>query len=141
MTSLPGFPVFLDTLCSAFVFTSNLGATLRNAELGSYISATEPERFYKYAYICTRRLCQRRLAGAPSSGFSISVQPTTPASPIGLLREQYKKLMNFMYFHNSCTRNRNHHIHLNMTSNAHKESCHKLSLILVREKGLKHDQN
>ena len=48
-----------------------------------------------------------------------------------------EKLMNFIHFHNSCTRNCDHHIFLVMAGNAHKESCHKLSLILVREKRLK----
>ena len=41
-----------------------------------------------------------------------------------------------MLFHKSCTHIRDHHIFLIMTGNAHKESCHKLSLILVREQGL-----
>ena len=41
--------------------------------------------------------------------------------------------MNFMHFHNSSTQNCNHHILLIMTGNAHKESCHKVSLIHVRE--------
>ena len=44
--------------------------------------------------------------------------------------------MNFVHFHNSCTRNCDHHILLIMTGNAHKESCNKLSLILVRKQGL-----
>ena len=46
--------------------------------------------------------------------------------------------MNFMHFHNSSTRKCDHHDHilLIMTGNAHKESCHKLSLILVRAQGL-----
>ena len=44
--------------------------------------------------------------------------------------------MNFMHFHNSCTRNCDHRILLIMTGNAHKESCQKTSLILVREQGL-----
>ena len=44
--------------------------------------------------------------------------------------------MNFMHFHNSSTRNCDHHILLIMTGTAHKESCHKLLLILVREQGL-----
>ena len=44
--------------------------------------------------------------------------------------------MNVMHFHNSSTQNCDHHILLIMTGNAHKESCHKLSLILVREQGL-----
>ena len=44
--------------------------------------------------------------------------------------------MNCMHFHNSSTRNCDHHILLFMTGNAHKESCYKLSLILVREQGL-----
>ena len=47
-----------------------------------------------------------------------------------------EKLMNFMHFHNSCTPNCDYHILLIMTGNAHKESCHKLLLILVREHGL-----
>ena len=41
-----------------------------------------------------------------------------------------------MHFHKSCTRNCDHHILLIMTGNVHKESCHKLLLILVREQGL-----
>ena len=41
--------------------------------------------------------------------------------------------MNFMHFHNSSTRNCDHHIPLIIIGNAHKESCHKLLLILVRE--------
>ena len=45
--------------------------------------------------------------------------------------------MNFMHFHYSSTRNCDHHILLIMTGNAHKESCHKLLLlILVREQRL-----
>ena len=44
--------------------------------------------------------------------------------------------MNFMHFHNSPTQNCDHHIFLIMTGNAHKESCHKLSLILVRQQEL-----
>ena len=44
--------------------------------------------------------------------------------------------MNFMHFHNSRTQNCDHHILLIMTDNAHKEFCHKLSLMFVREKGL-----
>ena len=44
--------------------------------------------------------------------------------------------MNFMHFHNSSTRNCDHHILLIMTGNAHKESCHKLLLILVSKKEL-----
>ena len=42
-----------------------------------------------------------------------------------------------MHFHNSCTQNCDHHL-LIMTGNAHKESCHKLLLILilVMEEGL-----
>ena len=48
-----------------------------------------------------------------------------------------EKLINFMHFHNSSTRNCDHHNLLIMTGNAHKESCHKLSLILVREQGLR----
>ena len=44
--------------------------------------------------------------------------------------------MNFMHFHKSSTRNCDHHILLIMTGNVHKETCHKLLLILVREQGL-----
>ena len=40
-----------------------------------------------------------------------------------------------MHFHNS-TRNCDHHILLVMTGMAHKESCHKLLLILVKEQGV-----
>ena len=50
-------------------------------------------------------------------------------------------VLSLMYFHNSSTRNRDHHILLIITGNAHKESCHRLSLILVREQELKHNQN
>ena len=46
-----------------------------------------------------------------------------------------KKIMNFMHFYNSCTRDCDHQILLIMTGKAHKESCHKLLLILVRERG------
>ena len=70
------------------------------------------------------------------SGFSISVQSAKPASPIRSCVSSSKKLMNFMHFNNSSTRNCDHHILLIMTGNAHKEPCHKLSLILVREQGL-----
>ena len=35
---------------------------------------------------------------------------------------------------------RDHHILLITVGNAYKESCRKLWLILVREKGLKHNQ-
>ena len=46
-----------------------------------------------------------------------------------------EKLMNFTHLHNSCIRNRDHHILLIMTGNAHKESCDKLlSLVLVRDR-------
>ena len=38
-----------------------------------------------------------------------------------------------MHFHNSCTQNCDHLILLIITGNAHKESCHKLLLIRVRE--------
>ena len=38
-----------------------------------------------------------------------------------------------MHFHNSCTRNRDHHILLIMTGNTRKESSQKLSLILKGE--------
>ena len=41
-----------------------------------------------------------------------------------------------MHFHNSSLQNCDHHILLIMTGNAHKESCNKLLLILVREQGL-----
>ena len=80
--------------------------------------------------------------GLPSvmSGLSVLVQPAEPASPIYCVSSS-ETLMNSMHFHNSCTRNCDHHIVLIMTGNAHKESCHKLSLILVRKKGLKHNQN
>ena len=44
--------------------------------------------------------------------------------------------MNFIHFHNSSTRNCDHHVLLIATSNAHKESCDNLLLILVREKRL-----
>ena len=41
-----------------------------------------------------------------------------------------------MHIHNSSTRNCDRYIPLLMTNNAHKESCHKLSLILGREQRL-----
>ena len=41
--------------------------------------------------------------------------------------------MNFMHFQNSCARNCHYHIPLIITGNAHKKSCHKFLLILVRE--------
>ena len=44
--------------------------------------------------------------------------------------------MDIIHFHKSCARNCDHHILLIMTGNAHQESCHKLSLIFVREEGL-----
>ena len=44
--------------------------------------------------------------------------------------------MNFMRFHNSFTRNFDHHIFLIITGSVHQESCHKLFLILVMEHGL-----
>ena len=71
------------------------------------------------------------------SGFSILVQPAKSASSIRSCVSSSEKLINFMHFHNSSTRNCGHHILLGMTGNADKESCHKLlSLILVREHGL-----
>ena len=56
--------------------------------------------------------------------------------PLGSHVSSREKLINFMHFHNSFTRNCDHHVLLIMTGNAHKESCHKLLLILVREHGL-----
>ena len=44
--------------------------------------------------------------------------------------------MSFMHFHNSFTRNCDHHILVIMAGNDHKEFCRKLSLILVREQEL-----
>ena len=41
--------------------------------------------------------------------------------------------MIFVHFQNSSTRNCDHHILLIMAGNAHKESCHKLSLTLKGE--------
>ena len=41
--------------------------------------------------------------------------------------------MSFMHFHNSSSQNCDDFILLIMTGNAHKQFCHKLSLILVRE--------
>ena len=49
-----------------------------------------------------------------------------------LVRASARSQINYMHFHNSCTPNRDHHILLIMTGNAHKESCYKLSSILVR---------
>ena len=46
-----------------------------------------------------------------------------------------KHLSLFIHSHNSCLRNRDYHIFTIMTGNAHKESCHKLLLVLVREQG------
>ena len=54
--------------------------------------------------------------------------------PSGSCVSSSENFMNFMHFQNSSTRNRDHHILLIMTGNAHQESCHKLlSLILVRK--------
>ena len=61
--------------------------------------------------------------------------------PLSSCVSSSKKLINFMHFHNSCIRNRDHHILLIITGNACKEFCHKLLLIFVREEGLKHNQN
>ena len=63
--------------------------------------------------------------------------------PLGSCVSSNRKLMSFMHFHNSCTRNCDHHILLIMIANSLKESCHKLSLILVFvvEEGLKLNQN
>ena len=69
------------------------------------------------------------------SRFSISVQPAAKASS-GSCVSSSEKLINFMHFQNSSTRNCDPYILLIMTGNAHKESCHKLLLILVREQGL-----
>ena len=44
--------------------------------------------------------------------------------------------MNFIHFHNSSTRNCDYYILLIMIGNAHKVSCHKLSLILEKEQGM-----
>ena len=44
--------------------------------------------------------------------------------------------MNFMRFHNYCRQNWDHHVLVIITGNAHKESCHKLLLILVKDKEL-----
>ena len=44
--------------------------------------------------------------------------------------------MNFMHFHYSCTRNCDQRILIIMIGNVHKESCHKLFLIHVREQVL-----
>ena len=46
-----------------------------------------------------------------------------------------EKLINFMHFYNSSTKNCDHHILFIMTGDAHKESCHNLSLIPVRKQG------
>ena len=45
-----------------------------------------------------------------------------------------KKLMDFLHFHNFCTPNCHHHILSIIVGNAHKKSCHKLLIILVRDK-------
>ena len=58
------------------------------------------------------------------------------ASPSGSCVSSSEKLMNFMHFHHSSTQNCDNHILSIMTDNVHKESCHKLSLILVREQGM-----
>ena len=44
--------------------------------------------------------------------------------------------MNFLHFHNSCTRNCDYHILLIMAGNVYKESRRKILLILVREQEL-----
>ena len=41
--------------------------------------------------------------------------------------------MNFMPIHNSYTRNGDHLTFFIKTGDAHKKSCHKLSLILMRD--------
>ena len=61
--------------------------------------------------------------------------------PSGSCEGSSEKLTNFMHFHNSCSQNCDHHVLLIKTAHARKESCHKLSLILLREEGLKHNQN
>ena len=71
-----------------------------------------------------------------SMWFSIHFKWLRWLHPSGSCVSSSEKLMNFMYFHNSCTRNCDHHMFLIMTGNNHKESCHKLLLILVREMGL-----
>ena len=53
--------------------------------------------------------------------------------PSGSCVSSSEKLMNFMHFYTSSTRNCDYHILLIMAGNLLKESCHKLSLILVRE--------
>ena len=75
------------------------------------------------------------------SGFGVFFQTANRLHPLGFCVSSSEKLMSFMHFHNSCTQNRDRHILLVMTGNAHKESCHKLLLIFVREKGLKQSQN
>ena len=74
--------------------------------------------------------------GLPSvmSGLSVLVQPAEPVSLIYCVSSSEMSIK-VMHFHNSCTRNCDHHIVLIMTGNAHKESCHKLSFILVKKKG------
>ena len=41
-----------------------------------------------------------------------------------------------MHFHNSCTRNRDHHILLIMTGNAHKESLPQIIVNTCQEEGI-----
>ena len=92
----------------------------------------------------TSRLCRRRPAGdlhQQCRGLVFRFKRLRRLHPSGSCVSSSEKLMNFMHFHNSSTRNRDHHILLIMTGNARKEYCHKLLLILVREHGLKHNQN
>ena len=88
-------------------------------------------------YWVTSRLCRRRPAGALHQWrrglvFRFNSLRRLHASGSGVNSSQ--NLMNFMHFHNSCTQNCDYHILLIMIGNAHKESCHKLSLCLSRRK-------
>ena len=86
-----------------------------------------------------RRKCRRRPAEALDQycpGLLFRFNRPSRLHPSGSCVGSSEKLMNFMHFHNSSTPNCDHHILLIMNGNAHKESCHKLWLIRVREKGL-----
>ena len=74
-----------------------------------------------------------RVPPSVMSGLSNTVQLAAPASPIGLLCEQLRKVNELYALSQFLYTNCDHHILLIITGNADKESCHKLLLILVRE--------
>ena len=81
--------------------------------------------------VVTSQLCRRHPAGALHQwrrGLVFQFNRLRRLHASGSCVSSSEKLMNFMHFHNSYTQNHDHHILLIMTGNAHKESCHKLSL-------------